>query len=82
MTEDIRNTVVWKLRRNNLTNTWLINRLEERGTNVSKFNMSDILRGVRRNNDSDHILTQSLRILDSYEDWQEQDIRQSGGTTG
>lgn len=67
--KNARETVLWKLQKNNLSQTWLVNRLEERGLPASKFNLSDILRGVRRSSPADEFIRYSLDILDSYEQW-------------
>ena len=55
------------LYRNTLTNTWLINRLEERGIVTEKTEMSSILRGVRRGAKAETVIKTSLDILDEYE---------------
>ena len=67
--KNARETVLWKLQKNNLSQTWLVNRLEERGLPASKFNVSDILRGVRRSSQADEFIQKSLEIMDSYEKW-------------
>ena len=67
--KNARETVLWKLQKNNLSQTWLVNRLEERGLPASKFNVSDILRGVRRSSPADEFIQKSLEIMDSYEKW-------------
>lgn len=70
-------SVVLKLRLNSLSNTWLINRLEERGIRMTSYNLSDILRGVRRNEDSDRIIMESLDILNSYEQWHAEELQKA-----
>lgn len=70
-------SVVLKLRLNSLSNTWLINRLEERGIRMTSYNLSDILRGVRRNEDSDRIIMESLDILNSYEKWHADELQKA-----
>ena len=70
-------SVVLKLRLNSLSNTWLINRLEERGIRMTSYNLSDILRGVRRNEDSDRIIMESLDILNSYEKWHADELKKA-----
>lgn len=74
---NIRISVVLKLRMNNLSNTWLINRLEERGIRTTTYNLSDILRGVRRNENSDKIISESLDILESYEKWHAAELKKA-----
>ncbi len=55
------------LYRNTLTNTWLVNRLEERGIITEKTEMSSVLRGVRKGAKAETIIKTSLEILDDYE---------------
>ena len=55
------------LYRNTLTNTWLVNRLEERGIITEKTEMSSVLRGVRKGAKAEIIIKTSLEILDDYE---------------
>lgn len=55
------------LYRNTLTNAWLVNRLEERGVNTEKTEMSSVLRGVRKGAKAESIIKTSLEILDDYE---------------
>ena len=64
-----RTQILWLLQKNNLTQTWLINRLADKGIEVCKTNLSDILRGVRRNETSEKVITASLEILEDYEKW-------------
>ena len=77
--KNARETVLWKLQKNNLSQTWLVNRLEERGLPASKFNVSDILRGVRRSNPADEFIQKSLEIMDSYEKWHDGFVRSMQG---
>lgn len=77
MDNNNRVSVVLKLRLNSLSNTWLINRLEERGIRMTSYNLSDILRGVRRNEDSDRIIMESLDILNSYEKWHAEELQKT-----
>ena len=55
------------LYRNTLTNTWLVNRLEERGIITEKTEMSSVLRGVRKGAKAETIIKTSLEILNDYE---------------
>lgn len=55
------------LYRNTLTNTWLINRLEEKGINTEKSELSSVLRGVRKGAKAENIIKTSVVILDNYE---------------
>ena len=64
-----RTQILWLLQKNNLTQTWLINRLVDKGIEICKTNLSDILRGVRRNETSEKVITASLEILEDYEKW-------------
>ena len=61
-----REHVSWLLQVNNLTQTWLIANLTELGHDVSKTNMSDLLRGVRINAP---ILDASEKLLEDYSRW-------------
>lgn len=56
------------LYRNTLTNTWLVNRLEEKGVNTEKTEMSSVLRGVRKGAKAETIIKTSLEILENYEE--------------
>lgn len=56
------------LYRNTLTNTWLVNRLEEKGVNTEKTEMSSVLRGVRKGPKAETIIKTSLEILENYEE--------------
>lgn len=62
-----RNRIRDVLYRNALTNTWLINRLEERGINTEKTEFSSVLRGVRKGAKAETIIRASLEILEEYE---------------
>lgn len=55
------------LYRNTLTNAWLINRLEEKGINTEKTEMSSVLRGVRKGAKAESIIKTSVDILTEYE---------------
>lgn len=55
------------LYRNTLTNAWLVNRLEEKGINTEKTEMSSVLRGVRKGAKAESIIKTSVEILDYYE---------------
>lgn len=56
------------LYRNSLTQTWLINRLEEKGILTDKAELSSALAGSRKGAKVDKILTASAEILKEYED--------------
>lgn len=56
------------LYRNTLTNAWLVNRLEEKGVNTEKTEMSSVLRGVRKGAKAETIIKASLEILENYEE--------------
>lgn len=55
------------LYRNSLTNTWLINRLEDNGVKTDKTEMSSVLRGTRSGAKAELIINKSLDILNYYE---------------
>ena len=55
------------LYRNALTNTWLINRLEEKGITTDKTEMSSVLRGARKGAKAENIINASIEILEFYE---------------
>lgn len=70
MDKERRDKILWLLKKNNLSQTWLMNRLEQdRGISVCKTVMSDTLRGVRKNQTAKEIITASLEILEDYERW-------------
>jgi len=70
MDKEHRDKILWLLKKNNLSQTWLMNRLEQdRGIVVCKTVMSDTLRGVRKNQTAKEIITASLEILEDYEKW-------------
>lgn len=71
-TKTQRDKILWLLQKNNLTQTWLMNRLETRGISVCKTVMSDVLRGVRKGQTASNVITASLEILEDYEKWQNQ----------
>jgi len=62
-----RDRIRMMLYRNTLTNTWLINRLEEKGINTEKSELSSVLRGVRKGAKAESIIKASIEILDFYE---------------
>ena len=64
---DERDRIRMMLYRNTLTNTWLINRLEEKGINTEKSELSSVLRGVRKGAKAESIIKASIEILDFYE---------------
>lgn len=69
-TKTQRDKILWLLQKNNLTQAWLMNRLEQtRGISVCKTVMSDILRGVRKSQTANDVITASLEILEDYEKW-------------
>ena len=68
--EEARNRVLWLLQIYNLSQTWLINRLVKGGfPDATKYNMSDILRGVRGGEQAERVITASLSILEDYGKW-------------
>lgn len=64
---DERDRIRLMLYRNTLTNAWLVNRLEEKGINTEKTEMSSVLRGVRKGAKAESIINTSLEILEYYE---------------
>lgn len=56
-----------KLCQHNLTQIWLISRLEKRGIRATKTVISSALRGTRKGPAIDRILEESAAILDYYE---------------
>jgi hypothetical protein len=64
---DERDRIRMMLYRNTLTNAWLVNRLEEKGINTEKTEMSSVLRGVRKGAKAESIIKASIEILDFYE---------------
>lgn len=72
-TKENRDKIIWLLQKNNLTQTWLMNRLEvTRGISLCKTVMSDILRGVRKSKTATDVITASLEILEDYDKWANQ----------
>lgn len=69
-----RTKVSWMLVHYNLTQVWLLNRLAMRGIEITKVNLSDILRGIRRNALAEQVVTESLSILNDYEKWEIQEF--------
>lgn len=55
------------LLRNSLTQTWLINRLEDAGVHTDKTEMSSALGGRRKGEKVNLILRKSIEILTEYE---------------
>jgi len=55
------------LLRNSLTQTWLINRLEDAGVHTDKTEMSSALGGRRKGEKVNLILRKSIEILTDYE---------------
>jgi len=55
------------LLRNSLTQTWLINRLEDVGVRTDKTEMSSALGGRRKGEKVNLILRKSVEILTEYE---------------
>ncbi len=64
---DERDRIRMMLYRNTLTNAWLVNRLEKKGINTEKTEMSSVLRGVRKGAKAESIIKASIEILDFYE---------------
>ena len=62
-----RDRIRMMLYRNTLTNAWLVNRLEEKGINTEKTEMSSVLRGVRKGAKAESIINTSIEILENYE---------------
>jgi hypothetical protein len=62
-----RETVRFRLQVNNLTWTWLISMLNERGITTDNTTMSRIMAGTRTGAKVDEIIKESLSILDDYE---------------
>jgi hypothetical protein len=56
-----------KLIKNNLTQTWLICRLGERGITTDKTELSNALSGRRMTRKKKIILSESEKIIDDYE---------------
>lgn len=62
-----RDRIRMMLYRNTLTNAWLVNRLEEKGINTEKTEISSVLRGVRKGAKAEIIINSSIEILENYE---------------
>lgn len=62
-----RESIRFRLRTNNLTSTWLITMLSRNGIVTDRSTMSAILNGTRKGDKVDEIITESIRILDWYE---------------
>ena len=56
-----------RLMDNQLTQIWLLNRLEEIGIKTSKYTLSSILSGYNDGPLSNQVLEGSLKILEKYE---------------
>lgn len=63
-----RDMIRFMLLRNNLTQTWLINRLEMAGISTDKTEMSSALGGRRKGAKVEKIIQKSLEILREYEE--------------
>lgn len=64
----VRDNIRIKLYQNCLTQTWLIERLGEKGILTDKTELSSALAGSRKGAKIDKILTTSSAILKDYED--------------
>ncbi|XCH79018.1 MAG: hypothetical protein WHF31_16110 [Candidatus Dehalobacter alkaniphilus] len=62
-----RNSIRLMLLRNSLTQTWLINRLEENGVRTDKTELSSALGGRRKGEKVNLIISKSIEILTEYE---------------
>jgi hypothetical protein len=67
MSIEQRESIRERLRKNYLTNVWLINMLEKEGMYVTSSTLSSILSGSRRGKTVDRILDAADRILARYE---------------
>lgn len=56
------------LMRNSLSQTWLINRLEESGVHTDKTELSSALAGRRKGPKVEKIIQESFNILKEYEE--------------
>ena len=63
----IRNEIRNKLKKNGLTNTWLILQLKQYNFKVDKSEMSSVLSGTRKGTKAEDILKYSLTVLLFYE---------------
>lgn len=68
--EEERVKIRFALMKNNLSNSWLINLLVKKGIPADKVNLSDALRGARRSERAQKIISAAAEIVDSYERWQ------------
>ena len=68
MLREQRDTIRVMLLKNNLSQTWLINRLAEDGLSVDKAELSGALNGSRQGEKIEKIITASLDILNGYEE--------------
>jgi hypothetical protein len=73
-----RETVRFRLQVHNLTWTWLISMLNERGITTDNTTMSRIMAGTRTGTKVDEIIKESISILDDYERYKKEVL--SGGT--
>lgn len=62
-----RDMIRFRLQTNNLTWTWLIRMLNERGVHTDNTTMSRIVAGTRTGAKADEIVKESISILDDYE---------------
>lgn len=65
--EEERRKIQSMLRRNVLTNAWLINRLAKEGIITDKTEMSAVIHGARKGPKACRIINVSLSILEEYE---------------
>ena len=56
-----------RLKKNNLTHVWLINRLQENGIVTDKSELSSVFAGTRNGMKVDAILKTTNDLLDKYE---------------
>ena len=64
-----RENIRFRLMTNNLTSAWLINMLGRRGVETDRATMSAILAGTRKGPKTVTILSESINILNDYENW-------------
>lgn len=63
-----RENIRYRLMTNHLSSAWLINMLGERGIETDRATMSAALAGTRKGPKVDDILSESVKILDWYEE--------------
>lgn len=68
MLREQRDRIRVMLLKNNLSQTWLINRLAEEGLSVDKSELSSALSGSRQGEKIEKIINSSVTILESYEE--------------